>query len=283
MKRQLQERLQQRVDHYTMNPQQLVDGKEKQYQQLLADRDSKIVRAHGAGKIFSIEKNPPETFVVYEVQLQFLIKQKDHFFMEEKLEERLAVFRDGKVVKDEEMEVNRSHLNERFVVSEDRLSYTYDRRSAVQYADRWWNEFNPAYPKFDDDCTNYISQCLHAGKIPMWGSPNRSKGWWMSGKSWSYSWTTAHGFYLLLASNSGIKTKEVKDPRALNLGDIICIDFEGDGRFDHSLIVTEKDRYGMPLVNAHTTNSRHRYWTYEDSTRYTPQIVYKFFVILDGN
>ena len=116
----------------------------------------------------------------------------------------------------------------------------------------------------------------------MWGSPNRVKGWWMRGKNWSYSWTTAHAFYLLLASSVGIRTKRVSNPQELNVGDIICIDFEGTGRFDHSLIVTAKDVYGMPLVNAHTTNSRHRYWSYEDSSRYTPNIVYKFFVILDG-
>ena len=116
----------------------------------------------------------------------------------------------------------------------------------------------------------------------MWGSPNKGKGWWMRGKSWSYSWTSAHAFYLLLANSSGIRTKRVSNPQELNVGDIICIDFEGNGRFDHSLIVTAKDVNGMPLVNAHTTNSRHRYWSYEDSSRYTPNIVYKFFVILDG-
>ena len=41
-------------------------------------------------------------------------------------------------------------------------------------------------------------------------------------------------------------------------------------------------RYGMPLVNAHTYNSRMRYWAYEDSSAYTPNIKYKFFTIVDG-
>ena len=89
-------------------------------------------------------------------------------------------------------------------------------------------------------------------------------------------------FTCYLQAAVGIRTKRVSNPQELNVGDIICIDFEGTGRFDHSLIVTAKDVYGMPLVNAHTTNSRHRYWSYEDSSRYTPNIVYKFFVILDG-
>lgn len=37
----------------------------------------------------------------------------------------------------------------------------------------------------------------------------------------------------------------------------------------------------MPLVNAQTYDSRMRYWSYEDSTAYTPSIRYTFFHILD--
>ena len=37
----------------------------------------------------------------------------------------------------------------------------------------------------------------------------------------------------------------------------------------------------MPLVNAHTFNSRMRYWNYEDSTAYTPNMKYRFFTIVD--
>ena len=42
----------------------------------------------------------------------------------------------------------------------------YNRQAAVQYANTWWNSNNPAYPVFDVDCTNYISQCLRAGGHP---------------------------------------------------------------------------------------------------------------------
>ena len=41
-------------------------------------------------------------------------------------------------------------------------------------------------------------------------------------------------------------------------------DFQNDGRFDHSTIVTAKVG-GVPLVNAHTYNVSHRDWTYKDS------------------
>ncbi|WP_371919047.1 amidase domain-containing protein, partial [Pseudomonas sp. 2822-15] len=65
---------------------------------------------------------------------------------------------------------------------------------AVRYAERWWNSFNPEYKQFDNNCTNFISQCLHVGGIPMTGHPNRSKRWWYQNNQWSYSWTVAHAF-----------------------------------------------------------------------------------------
>ena len=53
--------------------------------------------------------------------------------------------------------------------------------AASDHANTWWNSYNPAYPRFDVDCTNYISQCLRAGGAPMWGYPNRERGWWIGG------------------------------------------------------------------------------------------------------
>ena len=32
---------------------------------------------------------------------------------------------------------------------EERLSFQYNRLKAVQYAERWWNSYNPAYKKFE--------------------------------------------------------------------------------------------------------------------------------------
>lgn len=163
-----------------------------------------------------------------------------------------------------------------------RIAYVYDRLKAVQYAERWWNDYNPVYRKFEVDCTNYVSQCLHAGGAPMWGQPNRSRGWWMSDTNWSYSWSVAHSLrWYLPTSKTSLRAREVEKPEQLLIGDVICYDFQGDGRYDHNTIVTAKDANGMPLVNAHTANSRMRYWSYEDSTAYTPNIRYKFFTIVD--
>jgi len=156
----------------------------------------------------------------------------------------------------------------------------YDRSKAVAYAEKWWNSYNPAFPQFAVDCTNYISQCLHAGGAPMRGAPIRERGWWCSYSNWSFSWSVAHSFYWYLkASTIGLQAIEVTNAKELYPGDVICYDFQGNNRWDHTTIVVAKDQNGEPLVNAHTDNSKHRFWTYTDSAAWTPQIKYRFFQI----
>jgi hypothetical protein len=159
----------------------------------------------------------------------------------------------------------------------------YNRALAVAYAERYWNTYNPAYIRFEVDCTSFVSQCLHAGGIPMIGFGNRSKGWWYRGgskPSWSFSWSVAHSLYLLLKSGKApMYALTVDHPSYLQPGDVICYDFDGDGRWQHNTIVVAKDGNNMPLVNAHTYDSRMRYWEYRDSTAYTPRIRYGFFRI----
>lgn len=158
--------------------------------------------------------------------------------------------------------------------------FSYNRDMAVAYANKWWNQYNPEYETFRVDCTNYVSQCLFAGEAPMRGYPVREEGWWYTDTSWSFSWSVAHSLrWYLSISKEGLTAKEVDTAKELMPGDVICYDFEGDGRWDHNTIVVAKDSENMPLVNAHTDNSKNRYWTYEDSLAWTEQINYIFFRI----
>ncbi len=240
-------------------------------------RGGQLVKVMAKGNV----ERMTEGEAVYTIHWSFAIKHGDQFYIEEEVERRRADFSSGEVVGDKELMPESEEDDSNWSVDDSRRSwpeFQYNRLKAVQYAERWWNEFNPNYPEFNDDCTNYISQCLYAGGVPMWGQPERTRGWWIEGKvNWSYSWTVAHAFMLMLKGANW--TVEVGSPRELEIGDIICYDFEGDGRFNHNTIVTGMDGYGYPLVNAHTTNSRMRYWNYEDSTAYTPEIQYKFFHI----
>ncbi|OIK09746.1 hypothetical protein BIV60_22955 [Bacillus sp. MUM 116] len=289
MQRSLQELFEKRIHQFVSD----TEGQRNLYPKTerklasLSNRSAEIVKVKAAGNIIEkIEKGKDET-VHYIAHFQYLIKQKGSLYLEEETEMRLAKLYNGEVISDEEITPVQNRENHPDIPIEtedlvDRASYQYDRLKAVQYAERWWNSYNPAYKKFENNCTNYISQCLRAGGAPMRGYPNRASGWWLQNSNWSYSWTMAHSLRLYLANSmNGLRAKEVSSPDQLLLGDVICYDFEGDGRFNHNTMVTGKDAYGMPLVNANTYNSRMRYWAYEDSSAYTPNIKYKFFTILD--
>ncbi|WP_141506336.1 amidase domain-containing protein [Paenibacillus luteus] len=164
----------------------------------------------------------------------------------------------------------------------------YRRDLVAAYADRWWNEGNPSYELFEVNCTNYVSQCIFAGNAPMNYTGKRETGWWYKGRNkgsewWSYSWAVSNAItnYLTAARSSGLRAEVVQSADELQLGDVITYDWNGDHRFQHSTIVTAFDSFGMPLVNANTVSSRHRYWDYRDSYAWTEQTKYRFFHIAD--
>ncbi|MGM0904852.1 MAG: amidase domain-containing protein [Bacillota bacterium] len=299
MREQLQNLLEQRVRQYVSQTRSEIHDCPfiEKTKKSCINRGAEILRTSAEGKITKEGKTAEGTEVFYKVHFQFLIKQKNAFLIEERVEERKAEFYKGILVEDNELNLDalviphietneeaRNQENQDEVEVGERKSFQYDRLKAVQYAERWWNDYNPAFKSFDVDCTNYISQCLHAGGAPMLGFSNRSKGWWMRNNNWSFSWSVANSMrWYLPGSKTGLRAKEVNSPSQLLPGDVICYDFQGDGRFDHTTIVTAKDADGMPLVNAHTANSRRRYWAYEDSTAYTPNIKYKFLTVVDDH
>lgn len=260
-----------------------------------ASRGAQIVRSYVEGDVLRSTYLGKEHIVEYVQMVEQLIKQKEFFYIEEKLERRVATFVNGKLKEDQLIEGFEEATDEekKDIVQESRdgtmsamnrntdTRSGYDRRAAVQYAERWWNDENPQYKSFTNNCTNFISQCLRAGGAPMSGVPNRSKGWWYQSNNWSYSWSVAHAFrWYLSGATTGLRGEERDAATDLEPGDIICYDFDGDGRWQHTTIVVAKDANGEPLVNAQTSNSRMRYWKYEDSTAWTPNITYKFFHIL---
>jgi hypothetical protein len=290
MRELLQDLFEKRVDQFVSDKRdhKLFFPKAEKKQAAFAKRSAEIVKVKAVGKIIEEANEGEFQTIKYQAHYQYLIKQKGILYMEEEVEERLAKFYKKALVMDvqkyptEDQELDGGNIFLTFEGNEERSNIQYNRLKAVQYAERWWNSYNPAYKKFENDCTNFISQCLHVGGAPMRGYPNRGSGWWMQKNNWSYSWVIANSLRLYLAnSKSGLRAREVTSPDQLILGDVICYDFEGDGRYNHNTIVTGKDAFGMPLVNAHTYNSRMRYWAYEDSSAYTPKIKYKFYAIAD--
>jgi cell wall-associated NlpC family hydrolase len=164
----------------------------------------------------------------------------------------------------------------------------YNRQQAVQYAERYWNHRNPHFRYFgEDNCTNFVSQVLLAGGIPMEFADSPNKGWWYRRKGggkdeWSYSWAVAHSLYQYLRQkrSHGLRAVVYERPQQLQWGDLICYDWEGDGRWNHFTVVTYVGEQGQVLVHANSINSRYRDWSYQDSPAYTVNTRYTFFHIL---
>ncbi|GIQ69186.1 amidase domain-containing protein [Xylanibacillus composti] len=202
------------------------------------------------------------------------------------VERRAPLPSPGVAQKPKEKAGSTPYLNQAVLSSQTR-SKPYDRRKVLEYADLWWDQHNPEFRAFDVDCTNYVSQCLYAGGAPMNYTGNRASGWWYkhaggSGDQWSFSWSVSNSLrWYLGTAKSGLRADIVEEASQLEVGDVIIYDWDGDGRFQHSTIVTGFDAQGMPLVNAHTVNSRRRYWDYRDSYAWSEATRYVFCHIPD--
>ncbi len=141
---------------------------------------------------------------------------------------------------------------------------SYNREKAVAYAHRWAYDRNPAYSDFSKmggDCTNFISQCVHAGGASM--NYTRNTGWYyISLNNRAPAWTGVQQLYQFLTTNKG------KGPYArpvfaaeVHPGDIVQLSFNGGGTFGHSLFVVEVGDFpdnSSILVATHTYDSNYR-------------------------
>lgn len=254
--------------------------------QELNKRDAKVVWSQVSGDVLSIRSYRHTTQIDYTMLLERLIVQKQKSYVEERIIRRRALFQKKELYADIRLIENPvTNTEDRFkqqMMTRQAQSGNYDRRNAVRYAERWWNDYNPAFKQFEDNCTNFVSQCLYAGGAPMTSKASKQRGWWYENKdSMSLSWSVAHSLrWHLSGASSGLRGIEKNRASDLLPGDVICYDFNGSGKWDHQAIVVAKDAYNEPLVNAQTVNSRMRYWTYQNSPAYTPDIQYKFFRIV---
>jgi len=155
----------------------------------------------------------------------------------------------------------------------------YNGAAAAAYADTYWQTYNRAWPSFANsggDCTNFVSQALYTGGIAMRLSPQYSgdAAWYMVSTKhhWSYAapWVDAqdNSIFALqhlagvtqVASYYGVAPGQTVADNATQ-GDIVLYDFNNDGVYDHEGIVVANDGTSWDLVDAHTNNRYHAYWT----------------------
>lgn len=118
----------------------------------------------------------------------------------------------------------------------------YNREAAVAYANRWAYSFNPEFYNFDSiggDCTNFASQCMFAGGLPMNFTP--TYGWYyLSVNRRSPSWSGVNELYQFITTNTGIGPRAaVVDISEIELADLVQLNFGRDDRFDHTPIIVD--------------------------------------------
>lgn len=144
----------------------------------------------------------------------------------------------------------------------------YDRNLAVDYAKTWALSNNPKYKDYSSwggDCTNFISQCIHAGNIPFdnSGGDILHKWYWYSDSKRTPSWTSAEAFGNYILNNNNNKLKNygiyatVVNYNELEIGDLVQLMYSG--RAYHTMIITDvlfkKGKFVLDyLICQHTIN-----------------------------
>lgn len=109
----------------------------------------------------------------------------------------------------------------------------YDRLAVYNYALKWYNSYNPAYPFWSDaDCTNFASQCVISG-----GYSQQRPAWYaVTASDCSSSWINVVDFYNYVVSPTGPGLPTVASN--MSRGDVIQLFNSITGRWDHSVIQT---------------------------------------------
>ncbi len=139
----------------------------------------------------------------------------------------------------------------------------YDRKKAVDYAEKWALGRNPEYYDYSDiggDCTAFASQCVYAGS----GIMNYSSelGWYyVDGNDKSPSWSGVEFFYDFMVNNHGVgPVAETVRLRYALPGDIIQF-ANAAGDFYHTVVLTDivKNRRGTNYyVCSHSRDAYHK-------------------------
>jgi hypothetical protein len=137
----------------------------------------------------------------------------------------------------------------------------FNHQKAAAYARRWayspdpnHPRFNPQYPRFYEDCTNFVSQAMLAG------------GWTMIGGSWfdrtqdDVWWYGQDVLHLARASRTGEgadyfarwivasgRGHRARNPMELQPGDVIQERVKTTGVIGHSMLVTGKSGTDLTL------------------------------------
>ena len=136
---------------------------------------------------------------------------------------------------------------------------SYDRGAAAAYADAWARGNNPRYwSSPDNDCANFVSQCLAAGGLRPLDDPGRE--WHANGTEFpTIAWVNCGAQKRSLSSRSATHTSSIARstsslPRAWAVGDVVYLgnSVEGKTEWQHVIICVGR-KGGEWVYDSHTT------------------------------
>ena len=152
----------------------------------------------------------------------------------------------------------------------------YNRSKAASYARTYAMSYNPNYPNYgypngNGDCTNFVSQCVYDGGMPMkvgstdaywyYNSSGRSPSWagadyfmrhWTKVRSSSYY---GRAYEVRIYTKDYIMNNKATFGSFLSIGDIVQVLNETDSKASHSIIVSEKTNNTTIKYCAHSANT----------------------------
>lgn len=155
------------------------------------------------------------------------------------------------------------------------LNYQYNAVAAATYGETWAKAFNPEWYNYVNggDCANFVSQCLYMGGLPMTAAWHCEDGESVRGyamnrpNSTPFTWIRADALKNYVVSIGGQLIRNPSQDQ-ISLGDCIFYDWTGNGRMNHSAIVTSIQN-GQPRVSSHSSDGKtHKniYWTHGASS-----------------
>lgn len=150
----------------------------------------------------------------------------------------------------------------------------YDPAKAAAYADRYVRKGisgaidESAYNLKDyismngigGDCTNFVSQCIHAGGMQMDGV-----WFYKSPDYFSGEWSTARRNYPYMSGRG----KKIDNPSAKDIFLGCPVYYQSGQNISHTTICVGKNSAGVPIINSHNKDYYHVRWNYwGDNTHY---------------
>lgn len=133
-----------------------------------------------------------------------------------------------------------------------------DRDKMLRYMEQNWDKYPKPWGNFEKmggDCTNFVSQVLHAGGIPM-VKQGTYPWYYYNLNDRAPAWTGVVPFYSFIMNNPprGYKFELVDSFEKLEPGDIIQFAFDGRSEFTHVAVVYNPKGYmGLaPTIAAHS-------------------------------